>query len=98
MMDQSIDHVIQPDFGEARLDALQHHAFAFCLNEANAANGLVADRMEPGAPASIAAVGFAQAAYPVGVERGGIHASTRSSERRRCYGSSGSARRTRRAT
>ena len=63
-------HVIRPDFGETRLDALQRHAFAYFLNETNAANGLVADRTQPGAPASIAAVGFALAAYPVGVERG----------------------------
>ncbi len=62
-------HVIQPDFGETRLDALQRHAFGYFLNETNPANGLVADRTQPGAPASIAAVGFALAAYPVGVER-----------------------------
>jgi len=58
-----------PDFGEARLDALQRHAFEYFLRETNPANGLVADRSQPGAPASIAAVGFALAAYPVGVER-----------------------------
>ena len=58
MMDQSRDHVIQPDFGEARLDALQRHAFAYFLNETNAANGLVADRTQTGAPASIVAVPF----------------------------------------
>ena len=69
-MDRSMDHVIRPDFGETRLDALQRHAFAYFLNETNAANGLVADRTQPGAPASIAAVGFALAAYPVGIERG----------------------------
>ena len=69
MKDQSIDHVIQSDFGEARLDALQRHAFGYFLNETNPANGLVSDRTQPGAPASIAAVGFALAAYPVGVER-----------------------------
>ena len=57
-------------FGEARLDALQRHSFAHFLRETNPANGLVADRSEPGSPASIAAVGFALAAYPVGVERG----------------------------
>ncbi len=69
MMGQSTDHVIQPEFGETRLDALQRHAFAYFLNETNPANGLVADRTQPGAPASIAAVGFALASYPVGVER-----------------------------
>ncbi len=58
------------DFVEARLDALQRHAFDYFLHETNSANGLVADSSQPGAPASIAAVGFALAAYPVGVERG----------------------------
>jgi hypothetical protein len=65
MLDRSIAHVIRPDFGETRLDALQRHAFRYFLNETNAANGLVADRTQPGAPASIAAIGFALAAYPV---------------------------------
>ena len=58
--------MIRPDFGETRLDALQRHSFAYFLNETNPANGLVADRTQPGAPASIAAVGFALAAYTVG--------------------------------
>ena len=63
-------HAISLTFGEARLDALQRHSFAHFLRETNPANGLVADRSEPGSPASSAAVGFALAAYPVGVERG----------------------------
>lgn len=70
MTDQSMAPVSRPAFGETRLDALQHHAFGYFLNETNPANGLVADSTEPGAPASIAAVGFALAVYPVGVERG----------------------------
>jgi len=57
-------------FGEARLDALQRHSFEYFLRETNPVNGLVADKSQPGSPASIAAVGFALAAYPVGVERG----------------------------
>ncbi len=57
------------EFGEARLDALERHAFEYFLHETNRANGLVADKSQPGAPASIAAVGFALAVYPVGVER-----------------------------
>src|SRR5512144_2604477 len=69
MVDQSMAHVSRPDFGETRLDALQRHAFGYFLSETNSENGLVADRTQPGAPASIAAVGFALAAYPVGVER-----------------------------
>lgn len=42
------------------------------LNETNPKNGLVADKSQPDAPASIAAVGFALTAYPVGVERAWI--------------------------
>jgi hypothetical protein len=64
------EHANPPDPGAARLDALQRHAFQYFLHETNPANGLVADRSVPGAPASIAAVGFALAAYLVGVERG----------------------------
>jgi hypothetical protein len=52
------------------LDALQRDAFGYFLNETNPENGLVADKTQPHAPASIAAVGFALAAYLVGVERG----------------------------
>ena len=58
------------DLGETRLHELQRHAFDYFLNETNPANGLVADSSRPGSPASIASVGFALAAYPVGVERG----------------------------
>ncbi|MEO7386212.1 MAG: glucoamylase family protein [Gammaproteobacteria bacterium] len=63
-------HACSLSFGEARLGALQRHAFEYFLRETNPANGLVADKSQPGSPASIAAVGFALAAYPVGVERG----------------------------
>lgn len=61
-----------PHVGETRLDALQRHAFDYFLNETNPANGLVSDKSQPDSPASIAAVGFALAAYPVGVERAWI--------------------------
>jgi hypothetical protein len=52
------------------LDQLQRDAFAYFLNEVNPANGLVKDCTRPGAPSSIATVGLALAAYPVGVEHG----------------------------
>ena len=52
------------------LDRLQRDAFAYFLNEVNPTNGLVKDCTRPGFPSSIAAVGLALAAYPVGVERG----------------------------
>ena len=64
------EHATGPDFSEARLDALQRHAFEYFLQEINPANGLVADKSLQGAPASIAATGFALAVYPVGVTRG----------------------------
>jgi len=59
----------QPASTDAMLDGLQRDAFDYFLLETNPANGLVLDKTQPGAPASIAAVGFALAAYPVGVER-----------------------------
>jgi hypothetical protein len=52
------------------LDSLQRDTFGYFLHEDNPANGLVADKTSPDWPASIAAVGFALAAYPIGVERG----------------------------
>ncbi len=69
MMDQSMAPVSRPDFGDTRVDALQHQGFGYFLNETNPANSLVTDRTQPGAPASITAVGFALAAYPVGVKQ-----------------------------
>ena len=55
---------------EEMLDRLQRDAFAYFLKEVNPANGLVKDCTRPGFPCSIAAVGMALAAYPVGGERG----------------------------
>ena len=63
-------HEILLNVGETRLHALQRHAFDYFLQETNTVNGLVADSTRPGSASSIASVGFALAAYPVGVERG----------------------------
>ena len=63
-------HANLRDFGESRLDALQRHSFEYFLHETHPVTGLVADKSQPGSPASIASVGFALAVYPVGVERG----------------------------
>ena len=52
------------------LDRIQRSAFDCLLHEANEANGLVRDKTRADWPASIAAVGLALTAYPVGVERG----------------------------
>jgi hypothetical protein len=54
----------------ADLETLQRQSFDYFVHEANPVNGLVRDKTAPDAPASIAATGFALAAYPVGVERG----------------------------
>lgn len=52
------------------LGSLQRDSFTYFIHETNLANGLVLDKSHPRWPASIAAVGLALAAYPVGVERG----------------------------
>ncbi len=52
------------------LHELQRAAFSYFMHEANPANGLIADRTESGAPASIAATGLALSCYPVAVQRG----------------------------
>src|SRR3989442_4724029 len=52
------------------LDDLQREAFEYFLHEVNPENGLVIDKTKEDWPASIAAVGLALSAYPVGVERG----------------------------
>ena len=54
----------------AWLESIQRGAFEYFRQETNPANGLVLDKTAEDWPASIAAVGLALAAYPVGVERG----------------------------
>ena len=52
------------------LDHLQRGAFGYFVDQANPANGLVADTSRPSSPASIAVVGLALSVYPVAAERG----------------------------
>ncbi len=52
----------------ALVDSLQHGAFDYFWNEANASNGLVKDRSTSGSPASIAAVGFGLTAICIGID------------------------------
>lgn len=55
---------------QSLLDRLQRDSFRYFLDLYEPTNGLVPDNTAADAPASIAAVGFAMASYPVGVERG----------------------------
>jgi len=55
---------------EADLEKLQPETFDYFLYETNPSNGLVIDKTEANWPASIAATGFALAAYPVAAELG----------------------------
>ncbi|MGZ5218296.1 MAG: glucoamylase family protein [Caldimonas sp.] len=48
---------------------LQRNSFGYFVHEINRANGLVLDKTRENWPASIAAMGMALAAYPVGVRR-----------------------------
>jgi hypothetical protein len=55
---------------EAFLDDLQRRTFRFFWDTGNPENGLARDRWPTPSFASMAAVGFALTAYPIGVERG----------------------------
>lgn len=61
-----------PNLSAGVLEALQRETFNYFVHEANPLNGLVVDKTQQGAPASIAAIGLALTSYPVGVERGFI--------------------------
>ncbi len=54
------------------LTLLQKRTFTYFLNEANPKTGLIADKTQPGSPASIAATGIGLSCYITGVERGFI--------------------------
>ena len=58
-------------------DDLEQRTFRFFWETVNRLNGLVPDRWPTPAFSSIAAVGFALTAYPVGVERGWCSRPTR---------------------
>lgn len=64
--------MIDAAMNKKTLDKLQRDTFGYFLKEANRANGMVPDNTRQGAHASITAIGFALAAYTIGVERGYI--------------------------
>lgn len=62
----------RPESLEQTLHTIQRETFDYFIHQVNPVNGLVADRSRGPGPASIAVVGLALSAYPVGVERGFI--------------------------
>src|ERR1700694_3300772 len=56
---------------EDQLEALQWTTIDYYVKEVNYHNGLIRDKTQEGAPASIAAIGMALATAPLAVERGG---------------------------
>ena len=72
----SLDPLAQPIPAVSRndpfLDTLQLRTFNFFWERTNPANGLTPDRWPTPSFSSVAAVGFALTAYPVGAERGWI--------------------------
>lgn len=61
--------VSEPSLSDEDLAQLEHDTFKYFTNEMNPENGLVPDSTRQNSPSSIAAVGFALTAYPIGVER-----------------------------
>jgi hypothetical protein len=60
----------QQPLSDAELDALQLTTVDYYVHEVNRENGLIRDKTDPNAPASIAAVGMALATAPIVVARG----------------------------
>lgn len=68
---RSVRHAVSPQ-DAALLDTLGQRTFAYFWETANPRNGLVPDRWPTQSFSSVAAVGFALTAYPIGVEHGWI--------------------------
>src|ERR1700733_6378794 len=62
--------VLYPQGTDAEmLDELRRVTFEYFRNEVNLANGLIADKTQPGSPSSITGVGMGLSIYTVAVER-----------------------------
>lgn len=57
---------------EQFLDRLEHDSILYFAEQANSVNGLIKDSSRPGAPCSVAAVGFGLSAMCIGQSRGWI--------------------------
>ena len=58
--------ILEPSLSDEDLAHLERDTFKYFADEMNPDNGLVPDNTRQGAPSSIAAVGFALTAYPIG--------------------------------
>src|SRR5262245_56419280 len=74
-------NVLEPSLSDEDLARLECDTFKYFAEEMNTENGLIKDNTRQNAPCSIAVVGFALTAYPIGVERGYM---TRAEAIRRC--------------
>lgn len=64
--------IVQASSDEAFIDKLEYDSLLYFAREANPKNGLIKDSSRPGAPASIAAVGFGLTALCIGESRGWV--------------------------
>jgi hypothetical protein len=62
--------VVEPSLNDEDLAHLERDTFKYFVDAMNPENGLIPDSSRQGGPSSIAVVGFALTAYPIGVERG----------------------------
>ncbi len=71
--DHGADSTVYSNSGDNPfLDSLEHKTFEFFWQTTDSLNGLTPDRFPTKSFSSVAAVGFALTAYPIGVERGYI--------------------------
>jgi hypothetical protein len=68
---EEVEKLLELD-DESLLDEIQKRTFMYLWKEVNPENGLVKDRSTEDSPSSIAAVGMALSAIPIGIERGWI--------------------------
>ena len=69
---RAVPHMSEVDEIDPLINDVQRRTFGFFWETGNPANGLTPDRFPSPSPASIAAVGFALTAYPIGIELGYI--------------------------
>src|SRR6516165_1060624 len=69
-LNPQLESATPPSLSDDELGDLQWTTLEYYLKEANPVNGLIRDKTDPTAPASIAAIGMGLATVPVVIERG----------------------------